>query len=134
MKRLVLMLTVALFAAGMAMAQDAPRHGDKKMDPKERAERMTERMAKEYTLNDSQKQQLLDANIALAEKMGEMPMRRDNLTEAQRAEKKAAMEKKRDEMKAAHEAYDAQLKKIMTPEQYAAYSAKKDSRHPGERK
>lgn len=133
MKRLVLIFAVAFLAIGMTMAQNAQRPGNKNMDPKERAERMTERMAKEYTLNDSQKQQLKEANLALMEKMGEMPMRQE-LTGAQRAEKKAAMEKKRTEMKAAHEAYDAQLQKIMTSEQYAAYSAKKASRHQGEKK
>ena len=47
---------------------------------------------------------------------------RDRLTDEQRAQKKAEMEKKREEMKAARTAYDSQLQKIMTDEQYAAYS------------
>lgn len=34
------------------------------------------------------------------------------------------MEKKREEMKTARIAYDSQLQKIMTEEQYAAYSKK----------
>ena len=38
--------------------------------------------------------------------------------------KKAEMEKKREEMKTARIAYDSQLRKIMTEEQYAAYSKK----------
>ena len=53
-----------------------PRHSDKMPEPKVRAERMTERMVKEYSLNDTQKQQLLEANLALVEKMGDMPMHR----------------------------------------------------------
>lgn len=75
MKRIVLIWMAALMMGGMAMAQDA-RRSDKKPDPKVHAERMTERMAKEYSLDDAQKKQLLEANLALTEKMGDMPMRR----------------------------------------------------------
>ncbi len=52
---------------GMAMAQHA-HHSDKMPEPKVRAERMTERMVKEYSLNNTQKQQLLEANLALVRK------------------------------------------------------------------
>ena len=38
------------------------------------------------------------------------------------------MEKKREEMKTARIAYDSQLRKIMTEEQYAAYSKKVQDR------
>ena len=31
-------------------------------------------LVKEYSLNDTQKQQLLEANLALVEKMGDMPI------------------------------------------------------------
>ena len=91
----------AFLMGGMAMAQHA-RHSDKMPEPKVRAERMTERMVKEYSLNDTQKQQLLEANLALVEKMGDMPMhrakahkhhkrdgKRHQLTDEQRAQKKA---------------------------------------------
>ena len=47
---------------------------------------------------------------------------------AERAQKKAEMEKKREEMKTARIAYDSQLRKIMTEEQYAAYSKKVQDR------
>lgn len=71
MKRIVLIWMAAFLMGGMAMAQHA-RHSDKMPEPKVRAERMTERMVKEYSLNDTQKQQLLEANLALVEKMGEI--------------------------------------------------------------
>lgn len=67
MKRIVLIWMAAFLMGGMAMAQHA-RHSDKMPEPKVRAERMTERMVKEYSLNDTQKQQLLEANLALVEK------------------------------------------------------------------
>lgn len=142
------MLTVAFLAGSMAMAQYAHR-GDKIPDPKVRAERMTERMAKEYALNDAQKKQLLEANLALVEKMRDMPKHRkpkmkrgkrncnscccekadkyhkeNSLTDEQCAQKKAEMEKKRKEMQDARSAYDVKLQKIMTKEQYAAYTQK----------
>lgn len=170
MKRIVLMLVAAFLMGGMVMAQHA-RRSDKMPDPKVRAERMTERMAKEYSLNDTQKKQLLEANMALVERMGDMPMhrradmkkgktgcdscccakadkndakvdrhhkkdgrvdkkegRRARMTDEQRAQKKAEMEKKREEMQAARTTYDAQLQKIMTKDQYAAYSKKMQDR------
>lgn len=156
MKRIIMIMVAAFLMGGMVMAQHA-RRSDKMPEPKVRAERMTERMVKEYALNDTQKKQLLEANLALVERMGDMPMHRrddmrkgkkdctctcskadkhDNqkdsiakkecrkaqLTNEQRAQKKAEMEKKRAEMTAARATYDAQLQKIMTKEQYAAYT------------
>ncbi|HPW71523.1 MAG TPA: DUF4890 domain-containing protein [Bacteroides graminisolvens] len=109
MKKIGFLIVALLLTGGMAMAQ-GPRNG-KKMDPKERAERMTERMAKEYSLNEAQKKDLLEANMAFTEKM------------ANRAEdKKAEREELRKEMQNNRDAYDAKLKKILTEEQYAAYS------------
>lgn len=156
MKRLTLLMIVALLMGGMVMAQQN-RRDDKKSDPKARAERMTERMVKEYSLNDTQKKQLFEANLALTEKMGDRPMhhrradmrkgknesdscccakvghrkdgkfnkkdgKRPQLTDEQRAQMKAGMEKQREEMKVARTAYDTQLQKIMTKDQYAAYT------------
>ena len=115
MKKIGFLIVALLLTSGMAMAQ-GPRNG-KKMDPKERAERMTERMAKEYSLNEAQKKDLLEANMALTEKM------------ANRAEdKKAEREELRKEMQNNRDAYDAKLKKILTEEQYAAYSKKQAER------
>lgn len=154
MKRIIMIMVAAFLMGGMVMAQHA-RRGDKMPEPKVRAERMTERMAKEYSLNDTQKKQLLEANLVLVEKMGDMPMRhrgemrkgkkgctcskadkhhnkrdsiakkegrKSQLTDEQRAQKKAEMAKKREEMTAARTAYAAQLQKIMTKEQYASYT------------
>ncbi|MBP1613697.1 MAG: hypothetical protein H6Q13_1145 [Bacteroidetes bacterium] len=110
MKRIAFLMVALLMVGGLAMAQGPRKEGKMKMDPKERAEKMTERMAKEYSLNEAQKKQLLDVNLALNEKM------------AKKAEdKKAEKEQMHKEMKANRDAYDAQLKKIMTKEQYASY-------------
>ncbi len=150
MKRILFVLMLTLLTGGMAMAQNE-RRSDAKMDPKVRAEHMTERMAKKYSLNETQKKQLFSANLALAEKMGDMPMHRmrkksgmkhkkcccceghdkkmkKHLTKEERVEMKTKMDKKRAEMRTEREAYDAQLQKIMTKEQYSAYSSKKGPR------
>lgn len=82
MKKITLVLVALLMVGGMVMAQDGPRGGNKKMpDPKARAERMTERMAKELNLTDAQKQQLLELNLEQVEKMKDTPRppRRPNM-------------------------------------------------------
>lgn len=145
MKKILMIIMVVLLTGGTAMAQNS-RRSNKRLDPKERAERMTERMVKEYSLNDVQKKQLYEANLAMVEKMGDMPMRRhsdmrtddkqnkvkkgekNQMTDAERREMKAKMEKKRTEMEQVRMAYDAQLKKIMTKEQYDNYSKKQGER------
>jgi len=69
MKKITFLL-ITLFATGtMLMAQGGQRGGQRNMDPKDRAERMTERMAKEYSLNDTQKKEVYNVNLAMAEKM-----------------------------------------------------------------
>ena len=68
MKRISFLLAALLMMGGMVMAQ-GPRRGGQDMDPKTRAERMTERMAKEYSLNEDQKQQLQDVNLTWVQKM-----------------------------------------------------------------
>ena len=120
MKRIVLIWMAAFLMGGMAMAQHA-RHSDKMPEPKVRAERMTERMVKEYSLN-------MPMHRAKAHKHHKRDGKRHQLTDEQRAQKKAEMEKKREEMKTARTAYDSQLRKIMTEEQYAAYSKKVQDR------
>lgn len=159
MKKLYFVLMAVLFMSGVAMAQHrGGNRGDKMPDPQTRAERMTERMVKEYGLNDEQKQQLKEANLALMEKIGDMPpmgrkhhrkdaacncdkmdknrpdkANKDNLTDEQRAQMKAEREKKMAEMKTARQAYDAKLQQIMTKEQYASYVEKTKDKKGGKR-
>lgn len=54
MKRIVFWMVALLLMSGMAMAQGNRQGGRQQMDPKTRAERMTERMVKEYSLNEDQ--------------------------------------------------------------------------------
>ena len=148
MKKVMVMFAALLMVGSAAVAQQKDRRGGgREMDAKTRAERMTDRMVKEYSLNDTQKQQLLEANLAWIEKMeqdrgGRANVERKQLTDEQKAEmqkkregaknarkqltdeQKAEMQKKREEMQNARKEYEAKLQSIMTKEQYQAYTKK----------
>lgn len=136
MKRISFLMMALLLIGGVVMAQ-GNRRGNREMNPRARAEKMTERMAKEYALNETQQKQLLEVNLAMMEQMG-------NRSKAVRSAKKGKgcvtdscycreykckpakmskedKQKMYQEMKASREAYDAKLQKIMTQDQYAAY-------------
>ena len=53
MKRIAFLMIALFMIGGVVMAQ-GQRGEHKKMTPAERAEKMTERMVKEYSLNDAQ--------------------------------------------------------------------------------
>lgn len=140
MKRIVYLMVALFMLGGVAMAQ-GHRGDHKRMTPQERAEKMTERMVKEYSLNDTQKAQLLELNLAQCEKMdGRMSMhakkemkkemKKDGKKSRKEAPKmtKEEREKMRAEMKTARENYNVQLQKIMTPDQYASYLKKQSER------
>ncbi|MCD7937005.1 MAG: DUF4890 domain-containing protein [Tannerellaceae bacterium] len=146
-KRFSLMMAAVFTLGGLSMANaNETREGRKGMDPKVRAEEMTERMVKEYNLTDAQKQQLLDVNQAMAEKMSTHPARphqgkkegnrdqaradRDGRRNRADAPKLSAEEREKlhQEMKKVRDDYNAQLQKIMTSEQYQAYAQKQTER------
>ncbi|KAA6318170.1 hypothetical protein EZS27_031786 [termite gut metagenome] len=113
MKKVVYLVIAFLVVSSVAIAQ-APRgegaEGRKRVDAKTRAERLTERLVKEYSLTDEQKKQVSEANLAWMKQL-------DGIVQGDNKEREAQREK----MKKAHEKYDAQLKKILTSEQYDAY-------------
>ncbi|MEG1563005.1 MAG: DUF4890 domain-containing protein [Bacteroides sp.] len=147
MKKIGFLMIALLCSGSMVMAQGT-RRGDRPADPKVRAECMTERMVKEYALNEAQQKQLLEVNQAWVEKTGtrrqgtKQGIRRDkrnrncplNDTCCITGQKKRAevspesREQRRLERTAAREAYDAQLQKILTKSQYEAYAKKRAGR------
>lgn len=132
MKRIVFLM-VALFMMGGMITAQGQRGEHKRTTPKERAEQMTERMVKEYSLNDTQKKQLLELNLTQCEKMGSRVSAhsgKDNKKEGKKTPEmtKEEREKMRAEMKAANDEYNVQLQKIMTKEQYASYMKKQSER------
>jgi protein CpxP len=111
MKKLILVGASVLMMSVMAVAQ--PGKPSKKT-PQERAGNQTERLAKELSLTPEQAAKVKEI---LSSKVTEM----DSL----RAKKMAGAEKKdvRTDRKAAMEKTDAELKAVLTPEQYAKLKA-----------
>lgn len=129
MKKIVFWMFALLLMSSAVMAQ-GNRRGGAPMDSKTRAERMTERMVKEYSLNNEQKQKLQVANLAWVEKMNANQVARPGQQKDEKAAKmtKEERDKRMAEMKKSREEYDAQLKKILTKDQYDAYTKKQAER------
>lgn len=156
MKKIALTLIAALTMSMAAQAQnEGKKKGEKKFDKTEMAQKRTDRMVEQYGLNDDQAKKLLALNTEYADKMGprgghrggghgpgprpqgngEQKMRPQGDGQQQGARPapdKAEMEK----MKATHDAYNKELKGIMTDAQYAKYTEdmKKMRQHRGEPK
>ncbi|MBQ8463623.1 MAG: DUF4890 domain-containing protein [Prevotella sp.] len=148
MKKIVLALVAAITMSATAVAQDENKQKRDRQQP-DRTEMVKQRTAetvKTYGLNDTQAAKLLELNLQYADKMGPMggPQRggRDgrrpqvNRGDRQQGDTLRAggqqqrqrpsredMEKRREEMKKQMEAYNAELQKIMTEDQYKAYQA-----------
>ena len=125
------LLVMALMCVGMtAFAQEnmEGRGGRGGMDPAKRTEMQAQKMQKDLGLNDGQvaklKEVLNQQAQAREAKRAEMEKLRasgQKPTEAQRTEMREKMETERT-------AFDAQLKSILTPEQYTKWQTMKDER------
>lgn len=138
MKRISVLLSVLFICGTVTMAQGGKQKGHKNMDPEKRAECATECMAKEFSLNEKQKEQVYEVNLEMFKKMASF---RDNCqgkkevkcSKKDRKEKGCNLSaeekgKKRVDMKAERDARNAKLEKIFTKEQYAAYTQKQAER------
>jgi periplasmic protein CpxP/Spy len=136
MKKIIVMLSLGVLVAGSSYAQTTPQKdkkerteqrgakkgyaakGDKaKKSPEERAQLRTEKMSERYELNASQKNQLQALNMRQAKEKQSM-----------RANYKGAEDKSqmRDTMKANHAKWQAELKGILTAQQFAKYEADRE--------
>ena len=109
MKKFGFLMLAAMFFATVAMAQPG---GQRNFDPKEMAKRQTEELTKELGLNKDQAKKVLELNTKSMEKMSEMrgQMRDGGNREAMREK----MQKQREEQ-------NAEMKKILTEDQYKKY-------------
>lgn len=133
MKRIAFLMIALLMMGGITAMAQGHRGDHKRMTPQERAEKMTERMVKEYSLNDTQKAQLLELNLAQCEKMdGRMSMHPKKDAKKDRKETPKMTKEERKKMREVREAnrtaYNTQLQKIMTQDQYASYLKKQSER------
>ena len=131
------MALVAAFTVSVAaMAQDQAQEGKrefKKMDPTEMVKHRTDGMVKKYGLNEQQAKQLLELNTKFAGKMGPRAgMKRMGRPDGAARDSVRKMKPKGErqmkarreipeEMKKQMEAYDTELKQILTEEQYSTY-------------
>lgn len=141
MKAKIWALAAMLMISASTFAQQ--ENGERKAPPskEEMAQRMTDRMVNRYGLDDTQKTALLKLNQEWAGKMqpgprgGRPGMGRPSREQADTARAKRPsreeMEKRGEEMKANREAYNAELKKILTDEQYKKYTDDEKNRRQG---
>ncbi len=153
MKKVFVMIAVALTFAVSASAQDnAQKQGERpKFNKTEMVQKHTNRMVERYGLNDEQAKQLLQLNTTYGGQMMGMPGGRGprpgrpgqggpeggpqgapDSAQHQRPSKEQ-MEAMRKEMDTKRAAYNAELKKILTEEQYAKYEADQKNFRPGRR-
>ena len=154
---------IMMSSAAMAQDEQKKDNKRQMPDKTEMTQRRTDMMVQRYGLDDKQKAKLLKLNTEYADKIGGpgMGMRRggdgmrpgmgggmrpgqrpnmgggDNNRGGQRPEmteeQRTEMRKQMEEMRKNREAYGAELKKIMTEEQYKKYQEDEQSRFRGGR-
>ena len=102
-----------MFSVSM-FAQQLQRGERREFKPEEMATRMADGMKKELNLNDEQYKSVYNLYLKRGE---EMKARRDKGQQGQQVSREA----RREEMKKNQEAMNAELKKILTAEQYTKY-------------
>ena len=133
-KTLFLLAALSLATAGSSFAQTAPvkttgseanqtaRHYSKgprgPKDPAKMADHRAGKMAKDLGLNADQEAKAEQLMLTRQQEVAALKTKYGSDRKAGRAD-----------MKAAHDRYEAQLKVILTPEQYAKYQLKKDEHH-----
>ena len=140
MKKMMMTLLAAVVVSTAAVAQNkddnkSPQDNNRKQ---EMVKHRTDRLVKDYQLNDQQARQLLELNTKYADKMrphhprhhgphgmkGQRPELPKGDVKGERPEPpKGDRQDHRKEMDETMKAYEAELQKIMTPEQFKKYQA-----------
>ena len=148
MKQIVMTLAAMLLLSTSAMAQgNFPQNGQRP-DPKEMIQRRTDRTVQQYGLNAEQAKQLLSLNTKYADVMmprgglggqrgqgarpdgnRQRPAQGDSIRQPRGQRPEGGQRPQggqRPEMNEQMKAYEEELQKIMTPEQYKAYQADRE--------
>ena len=156
MKKILFSMVAAIMMSTSAFAQMGAPQQLSPEEQKEMIKQRTDETVKQYGLNEDQAKQLLDLNTKYADKMpmgfgrmggrrgggqggpqggfgggapqggfggGQMPQMTDEM--------RARMEEMRKQMTETREAYNKELEKIMTPEQFKKYTEDQQSRRGG---
>ena len=149
MKQMIMTFLAAVMVSTAAVAQD--KDCNKPSEDNNRKQEMvkhrTDKMVEDYQLNDKQAKKLLALNKEYADKMrpphhgphghhgshgmrGQRPEPPKDEMKGERPEPpKGDRQDRRKEMMETMKAYDAELQKIMTTEQYEKYKADMQQRH-----
>ena len=154
MKQMIMTLLAAVMVSTAAVAQD--KDSNKPSVDNNRKQEMvkhrTDRMVEDYQLNDKQAKKLLELNTEYADMMrprhhghhghhgphgmrGQRPEPPKGDMKGERPEPpKGERQDRRKEMMETMKAYDAELQKIMTAEQFEKYKADMQQRHEKDHK
>jgi hypothetical protein len=159
MKKILLTIVAGMLMTANVMAQEANQNRPERrqMDPKEMVKQRTNETVEKYKLSEEQAAKLLELNTKYMGKipmgpmagmrgqgrrpqgqMGQMPQRPQrpqNDTVQGRRPQMGQMGQmgNREEMRKNMEAYSAELKTILTEEQYQAYTKDQQNRFQGQR-
>lgn len=112
MRKLMMAAVALMFVCSASFGQQRERPSSEDI-----AKRQTEQMTKSLSLTDDQKSKVEAINLKYAKKQ-------DNAFKSNKEEKQA----RREEMKKNHEAKDAELKGVLSSEQYVKYQEKQQER------
>ena len=137
MKKMVIAMIAAVMMSSAAFAQDNQEKKCcecKRPDKTEMIKHRTDRIVEKYNLDEKQAAQLLELNTKFADKLGgphgrhhgprgHHDMKPDMEPDAQTGATAQQHEKMREERENNRKAYNAELQKIMTADQFKAYQA-----------
>ncbi|MBR1556638.1 MAG: DUF4890 domain-containing protein [Prevotella sp.] len=139
MKKVIFTMMAALLVSTSAIAQEEKndQRPQRKFDKTEMIKHRTDETVSRYKLSDKQAKQLLELNTKYADKMGprghhrhghrpgagrpQMPPKDMKGQRPEPPKDGDKMKERRQEMEATMKAYDAELQKIMTSDQYKSY-------------
>lgn len=128
MKKLNLLL-IAIFALGSVSMAQEQRGERRNMDPEAHATEMTQRMVKQLSLTDDQAKELKAVNLEFTTQMkASRDEMRKGAQEQSASNEKPQMNGMPEKYKAAIDAYEAKIQKILTKEQYEQYLKTKSER------
>ncbi|MCY1722245.1 hypothetical protein OU798_17965 [Prolixibacteraceae bacterium Z1-6] len=110
MKKLGLLMMIVIFGATLSLAQN--RDGQRNFDPEEMAKRQTKELTELLSLDKAQAQKVHELNLESGKKMSKMR------EEMQGGGDREAMREKMTEMR---KKQNAEMKKILSEDQYTKY-------------
>lgn len=135
MKNFIVAIAAVLMLGTNAVAQDNPGRERRQITQEERVRRQTDRMSERFGLNEEQKSALLKVNTAYFGKLrgvfGPRGGRNFHRGEGDRHERPTEEQRQalRKQMEENMAAYNAELKKILTEEQYSRYEEQRRRMH-----